>query len=70
MRFANGIFERLGMHYFGSFDLRLDFRGRRADGVNPFHALAQQIVQHGVVAALVLAAENQVDVRRETIPAP
>ena len=45
--------------------LRFDLRRRRADRVDALHPLAQQIVEHGVVAAFVFAAENQVDVRGE-----
>ena len=46
-------------------DLRLNLRGRCADGVDALHPLAQQIVEHGVVTAFVFPAEDQVDVRRE-----
>ena len=51
-------------------NLRFDLRRGGADGVDALYALAQQVVEDGVVAAFVFAAENQVDVRRETIPAP
>ena len=39
-------------------DLGLDLVRRRADRVNALHPLPQQFVQHGIVAALILAAKN------------
>src|SRR5579884_1242567 len=49
----------------GSGDLRLDFLCRRTDGVHALDALAQEIVQDRVIAALVFAAEDHVDVAGE-----
>src|SRR5208337_4998498 len=34
-------------------------------GVHALHSLSQQLMEHGVVAALILATENQVNVRGE-----
>src|ERR1035437_787095 len=45
----------------GSLRLRLDLSGSRADGVHALHSLLEQRIQHTVVAALVLAAKNQVN---------
>ena len=55
------------MHDFNPFNLRFDLRCRRADRVDALHALAQQIVEQGVVAALVLAPKNEVDVCRKRL---
>ena len=58
---ANRVFQGFGVIDFGrSVNLRFDLGSRRADRVNALHALPQEIVEHGVVAALILATENQV----------
>src|SRR5664280_779038 len=41
--------------------LRLDFCGGCANGIEALHSLFEQRIQHTVVAALVLAAKNEVD---------
>ena len=68
-RFAgapDGVFQSLRMFDFGSaLNLRFDLGGRGSDGVHALHALSQQLIEHGVVAALILATENQVNVRRK-----
>ncbi len=51
-------------------NLRLDLRRRRTNRVHPFHPLPQQIVKHAVIAAFILAAENQSECLQGTIPAP
>ena len=61
--FADGVLERLGVNDFGTFDLRFDLGRRRSDRVDALHALFQQVIEHGVVAAFVFPAENEVDVR-------
>ena len=48
-----------------SLDLRLDLVRRCSNRINAFHPLAKQIVQHRIVAALILAPENQMDVGSE-----
>ncbi len=45
--------------------MRLDLSGRCTDRINTLHPLPEQVVQHRVVAALVLAPENEVDVCRK-----
>src|SRR5581483_2694008 len=49
----------------GARDLRFDFFGGGADGVHALGALAEQRREHGVVAALVLAAEDHVQIGGE-----
>src|ERR1017187_1052274 len=44
-----------------SLRLRLDLSGSRANGIDALHSLLEQRIQHTVVAALVLAAKNEVD---------
>jgi hypothetical protein len=44
-------------------DLGFDLRGGCADGVDAFYPLSKQVVENRVVAAFVLAAQNQVDIR-------
>src|SRR5271157_2381714 len=62
----DGIFQSFRVLDFGSaLNLRFDFGGCGPDGVNPLHSGAQQVVEDRVVAALVLAAEDQVNVGRE-----
>ena len=65
IRLPDGILQGLGVHHIGGFNLRFNLRRGRADRVDALHSLAQQVVQYRVVAALVLAAENQVEVCRE-----
>src|SRR6267378_6564548 len=49
----------------GTGDLRFNLCGGRSNCVHTLDALPKQIVQHGVVAAFVLATENQVNIGRE-----
>ena len=65
MRFADGILEGFRVDYFCAFHLRFDFGGRGANGVDPLHALSDQVIKNRVVATLIFAAENQVNIRRE-----
>src|SRR5271165_2995921 len=63
-------FQSFGVIDFGASafrgdNLRFDLGGGGPDGVNALHALPEQIVQDGVVAAFVLATENEVDVGGE-----
>ena len=59
----DGVLQRLGVDDLScAFDLRFDLVRGRADRVHALHPLAQQIVQHRVVAAFIFAAENQVNV--------
>src|ERR1039457_3757299 len=44
-----------------SLRLRLDLSGSRANGIDALHSLLEQRIQHTVVAALVLAAKNEVN---------
>src|SRR6266481_8560881 len=63
-RAADSVFQSLRMIDFGSaLNLRFDLGGRGPDGVHALHPLSQQFMEHGIVAALILAAENQVQVR-------
>src|ERR1700680_3795461 len=48
-------------------DLGLDRGGRCPDAVNTLHALPEQIVEYGIVAAFVLTPENEVDICRERL---
>src|ERR1700683_4458482 len=64
---ANGGLKSLGAHQFRSFNLRLDLRRCGPDCINTLHSLAQQLVEHAVVPAFVLAAENQMDVSGEPL---
>src|ERR1039458_8456911 len=50
-----------------SLRLRLNLCGSRADGVHALHSLLEQRIQHTVVAALVLAAKNEVDAAGERL---
>ena len=57
----DSVFQSFRMFDFGStLNLRFDLGGRGPYGVHALDALPQQLVENGVVAALILAAENQV----------
>src|SRR5208337_3318869 len=61
----DGVFQSFRMFHFGStLNLRFDLGGRGPYRVHALHSLPQQVAEHGVVAALILAAENQVQMRR------
>src|ERR1017187_5858503 len=63
-RFASPLdrgLQRPGACDLSSLRLRLDFCGGCANGIDPLHSLLEQRIQHTVVAALVLAAKNEVD---------
>ena len=63
---ANGVVEGFGVEDFGrALDVGFDLGGGCADGVDALDAVAEQVVEDGVVAAFVLAAEDQVDVGGE-----
>src|SRR5580658_1906975 len=63
---SDSVFERFRMIDFSSTpNLRLDLGRRGSDGVHALHALPQQLIEHAVVAALIPAAENEVNIRRE-----
>src|SRR5215475_2770881 len=60
---ANRVVQGLGMDNLGgALDVRLDLVCCHPNRVNTLHPLAEQIIQHGVVAAFVLATENQVNI--------
>src|ERR1700678_1211190 len=72
IRLAESILQRLRMNdfyvpVFRRNDLRLDLPRRRADRIYPLHSLPQQFVEHAVIAAFILTAENEVDVRGERL---
>src|SRR5713101_7018502 len=48
-------------------DLRLDFFRRGTDRVDALHPLPQQVAEQRVIAVFVLAAKNEVDIRRERL---
>src|ERR1039457_2526650 len=50
-----------------SLRLRLDLSGSRANGIDALHSLVEQRIQHTVVAALVLAAQNEMDAAGERL---
>src|SRR5271157_6119214 len=59
----DGVFQSFRMFDFGNtLNLRFDFGGCSSYGVHALHSLSQQLMEHGVVAALILATENQVNV--------
>jgi hypothetical protein len=60
---ANCILERFGVDYFRTFYLGLDLCCGCTDRVDALYALTDQVVEHGVIATFILAAQNQVDVR-------
>src|ERR1700686_5317321 len=63
-RAPDSIFQSFRMVDFGSaLNLRFDLGGRGPDGDPPLHSLWQQFMEQGVIAALILAPENQVQVR-------
>ena len=67
----DGVFQSFRMIDFGSaLNLRFDLGGCGSYRVHALDALPQQVVEHCVVAALILAAENQVNVCRGKIPMP
>jgi len=49
----------------GALNLGFDFGGGGSNGVDALDAGAEEIVEDGIVAALVFAAENQVNVAGE-----
>ena len=59
---ADGVVQRFaGVEWDHAAQLRLDFGGGGADGVDGAHARAQQRRELGVVGVLVFAAENEVN---------
>ena len=50
-----------------SLDMRLNLLRGRADRIYRFDPFAQQIVEHGVVAALVFSAQNQMNIGRKRL---
>src|SRR5579872_7240681 len=71
-RMSNCGFQSFGMVDFRTAvlrrnDLRFDLRRRGPDGVDALYPFLEQLVQHGVVAIFVLAAQYQVDVRGERL---
>src|SRR5208283_730271 len=63
---SDRVFQSLSVFDFGSaLNLRFDLGGRGPYGVDALHSLPQQLVEHGVVAALIFAPKNQVNIRRE-----
>ena len=55
-----GVDDFYGVSEFGIQSFR-----RRANGVNNLHSFPQQVVQNGIVAAFIFAAENQVNIGGE-----
>src|SRR6202021_221021 len=62
VRLAECVLQGLCVDHFNILNLRFDLRRRRPDRVHTLHPLPQQIIEHSVVAALVLAANNEMDV--------
>src|ERR1017187_4242346 len=58
---AHCVVYRAGTDDMRSFYLGLNLLRGRADGVKPLHSLFQKGIERAVVAALVLAAENEVN---------
>src|SRR5258708_1791010 len=64
-RAPHRIFQGFRTFDFGSaLNLRFDLAGRGADCVHALHPLPQQFMEHGVIAAFILAPKNQVQVWR------
>src|SRR5271155_4729743 len=65
---SESVFERLRALNFGrALNLRLDLGGRGSNRIDAFHSPPQQLIEHRVVAALVLAAKNQMNIRRKRL---
>src|ERR1700681_261926 len=66
-RFAgapDSVFQSFRMVDFGgALNLRFDLGASGPDGVHALHPLPQQFMEQGIVAALILAPENQVQMR-------
>src|ERR1019366_7517396 len=58
---AHCVVYRAGTDYLRSFYLGLNLLRGRADGVHPLDPLLQHGIEDGIVAALVLAAEDEVN---------
>src|ERR1700728_3799683 len=64
---AQSVFQSFGVYDLDIFNLRLNLPRRRADRISPLHPLPQQVVEHTVVTTFILAAKNEVDVRRKRL---
>src|ERR1700744_1510463 len=62
----DGVFESLGMVDFGSgLYVGFDFGGGSTDGIHAFDAGAEQVVENSVIAALVFATQDEMNVGGE-----
>src|SRR4029077_9998064 len=64
-RASDSIFQSFRMVDFDrALNLRFDLRSRGPDGVHALHPLPQQLIEQAIVASLILAPENQMQVWR------
>ena len=63
IRFPQSTLQSLSVNHLSAFNLRLDLLRRGANRIHALHPLPKQLVKNQVVAALILAAKNQMDVR-------
>ena len=53
------------MKNLGTYNLRFYLAGCCANGVNPLHPIANELIQHALVAAIVFTTQYEVDVGGE-----